>query len=146
LLLAACGPFLDWWNPGGKLSTPAVQATIVVVFLLVAAVIFTVHLVLAAVHEYGWSRRAAADIATSEIDELKALWPDVKAAYQAAQPALAQLPDFAAVADRVGVLEQKVQSVAVQPDTAVLAAQVKDLIVSGAVGTPPAVESPAAGV
>jgi hypothetical protein len=139
--LACAGPFLDWWNPGGRLTTPGVQAAIIVVFLIVAFVIFTVHLVLAAVHEYGWSKKAAVDVASEEITELRTLWPELRDAYTTAKPALDQLPDFAALAGRVAQVEQKA---AASPDTAAVAQLVlRNLTANMAPPAPSAAVDPA---
>jgi hypothetical protein len=112
LILPFVGVALVWVDPTGKLSTTAAQTTVVLVFLLAAVVIFTVHVVLGAVHEFGWSKAALTKVESDEIVELKAILPEFKAAYSAAKPTLDALPDFtgalAAVQTDVASVKAKV--------------------------------------
>lgn len=101
-LLAAVGVGLPWWNPW-HLTSDGARALIAVAFVIIAAVIFTIHVVLAAVHEYGFSTRALDKVEADEIAGLKQLWPDLQATWTQAKPALDQLPG---VADRLTQVEQ----------------------------------------
>lgn len=143
LLLLCAGPALDIWNPGGKLTTSAVQAAVILVFLLAGFVLFTIHVVLGAVHEYGWSKKAAVDVESQELAELRAMFPEFKATYAEAAPALKQLPDYANIAERLGELEHAASQKAAEVDLPTLAGQVKTLLAADAAGLSPAPAAPA---
>jgi hypothetical protein len=95
-VVAIVGPLLAWIDPGKAIPKGAVQAAVMLAFLVVGAIIFLVHLIYAAVHEYGWNLTAAKNVATDAEKELEALWPEFKDTYNAAKPALDALPGFTA--------------------------------------------------
>jgi hypothetical protein len=86
--LAVVGPIFGWLDPGNTLPKGAVQAVVILAFLIVGALIFIIHLVLSATHEYGWNMKAAGDIETQADAEFKQLWPEMRTAFEAAKPAL----------------------------------------------------------
>lgn len=126
LIVALCGPVLAWVDPTGKIDTPTAQAVVILGFLVVAAIIFTVTIAIEAVHKYGLSKAAFQSAESSEVSELKVLLPEFRATYAEAKPGLALLPGItttiSAVSKQAAAAEAKVDAVpAVQRD-AILAA------------------------
>lgn len=135
LIVALAGPAVAWVDPTGHIDTPAAQAIVILGFLVVAAVIFTVHVALAAVHEYGYSKAAFEHAASAEDAEFKQLWPEFTAAWGEAKPLLGNLPDFSAVAGEVADLKERVAAIPAGQTEAALA------VLRGALGAGvPAVE------
>jgi hypothetical protein len=138
LLVLLAGPFLAWVDPTGKIDTPTAQAVVIVAFLVVAAAIFLVHVALAAVHEYGWSRAALGQIGSADLAELKTLWPEIQSAYATAKPALDQVQAVSgainAISTRVDQVEGAVKAI---PDPAAVEAIVRSVVIPG-VQIPPA--------
>ena len=129
LLLLLMGPALDWIDPTGKLNRPGIQALIIVVFLIAALVVFSIHVVFGAVHEYGWNRKAALDVASNEITEFRTLWPGFKTELAAAEPVLKQLPDAAAIDQKISAAVASIPKPAVV-DVQALAGQAKTLVLA----------------
>jgi hypothetical protein len=124
-VLGVAGPLFAWLDPGNHLPHGAIQACVILAFLAVAAAIFLTHVILGAVHEYGWSMNAVTHVDTEAEAELKTLLPQVRAVYEQAQPVLAQIPDVGAVTARVAELEQKVSGQASSPALADVVAAVR---------------------
>jgi hypothetical protein len=108
-VVVVISPFLAHWSIFSKNPTAA-QAAIVAVCLVIAGLIFTVQVALAAVHEYGFSRAALGEVATEEQKEIAALWPDIKANWTKAEPVVNEtVPklsgDVQALSERVAALE-----------------------------------------
>jgi hypothetical protein len=124
-VLGVAGPLFAWVDPGNHLPHGAIQACVILGFLVVAAAIFLTHVVLAAVHEYGWSMNAVTHIDTQAEAEMKTLWPELKQTYEAAKPALDQIPQAASIIDRVGELEHQLAERASTPAMADIVAAVR---------------------
>ncbi len=122
LLVAVAGPVLAWVDPKGHISTPDAQAAIVLGFLIVAAAIFLAHVILAAVHEYGFSRIALEHVVSAEETEFKTVWPEISSTWQTAGPVLERLPDIAKVTADVAELQAKVDGIPAAQREAALAA------------------------
>jgi len=100
-IVGVAGLVLAWVDPGNKLPHGAIQACVILAFLIVGAAIFVVHLWLAAVHEYGWTMNAVTHVDTEAEAEFKQLWPEIKASFQAAQPALQQVSGVQGAIDAI---------------------------------------------
>jgi len=108
-LVVIVSPLLAHWSLFSKNPTAA-QAAVVVSCLVIAGVIFTVQVVLAAVHEYGFSRAALGDVASEERKEIAVLSPDVASNWAKAEPIVNEtVPklsgDMEALTQRVAALE-----------------------------------------
>jgi hypothetical protein len=108
-VVVAVSPFLAHWSIFSKNPTAA-QAAVVVVCLVIAGLIFTVQVVLAAVHEYGFSRAALGDVATQERKEITVLAPDIESNWAKAEPIVNETvpklsSDMEALTQRVAALE-----------------------------------------
>lgn len=141
LLLAIIGPVLTWWNPGGGLNTGNVQAAIILGFLLVAGVLFFLHVLLGAIHEYGWSRAALDHVVTAEEAEFKTLWPQIRNQWAVIQPDLANLVSGSetvqAVESRVAAVEAAVSDMSAS-EKAAIEAVVRQLVIPGVLNAAPA--------
>jgi hypothetical protein len=109
VVVVAVSPFLAHWSIFSKNPTAA-QAAVVVVCLVIAGLIFTVQVVLAAVHEYGFSRAALGDVATEERKEITVLAPDIESNWAKAEPIVNETvpklsSDMEALTQRVAALE-----------------------------------------
>jgi hypothetical protein len=108
-VVVAVSPFLAHWSIFSKDPTAA-QAVVVVVCLVIAGLIFTVQVALAAVHEYGFSRAALGDVATEERKEITVLSPDIESNWAKAEPIVNETvpklsSDVEALTQRVAALE-----------------------------------------
>lgn len=90
--LILAGPAIDYLDPNGKIKTPAVEAAIIIAFLVIGSAFLLVHLVHSDVHEYGWSMKAADAFVSQEEAEIKTVWPQLTAQWSQVQPLLALLP------------------------------------------------------
>lgn len=98
-IVAIAGPLIAFVDPAATRFTAAIKAAIILVFLVVAAIIFLIHLILAAVHEYGWTMNAVTHVETDAEAEFKQLWPEMKQAYTDAAPVLEQVHGVSGVID-----------------------------------------------
>lgn len=125
LAVACVGVALSWWNPL-HLSTAGAKALIVTAFLVVAAVIFTVHFVLAAVHEHGFTLAALHQVETEESAALKQLGNEIVTQWPDARLALEQIPGMATAVSTatsdLTALHQKVDALPVDQLAAIGAA------------------------
>lgn len=125
LLVAAAGPVIAFIDPAATRFTPAVKAAIILGFLVVGFVIFIVHLVLAATHEYGWNLNAASHVATGVEAEVTQLWPEMKQSYTAAKSALDQVqavqPTIDSLQSSVAELERRTSAAGLNPEAVVKA-------------------------
>jgi hypothetical protein len=95
-------PVLAWIDPGNKLPPhAAIRWLVVLVFAVIGAAIFLVHLYHSDVHEYGWTMNAVSHAVADTEAEFQQLYPQFKADYAAAQPALAALPGVQTAIDAV---------------------------------------------
>jgi hypothetical protein len=124
-VLGVAGPVFAWVDPGNHLPHGGIQAAVILGFLIVSAAIFLVHLVLAAVHEYGWNLNAAAHIATGAQSEFDQLWPEFKATYETAKPALDAIPGVQgaidAISSDVTALKARTETAGLDPSAVVAA-------------------------
>ena len=105
VVVVVISPFLAHWSVFSKNPTAA-QAAVVIGCLVIAGLIFTVQVALAAVHEYGFSRAALGEVATEEQKEIAVLWPDIKSYWGKAEPAVNEgAPDLSS---KVEALVQQV--------------------------------------
>lgn len=111
LALLLMGPAIAWIDPTGKIDSTAWQAIIIIVFLAAALTLFSIHVVLGAVHEYGWSKTAFESIETQEKTEFDTVWPGFKAQLDAAGPVLSQLPGYGDMEARLHAVEAKADAV-----------------------------------
>lgn len=114
VVVVAISPFLAHWSVFSKNPTAA-QAALVIVCLVIAGLIFTVQVALAAMHEYGFSRAALGEVATEEQKEIAVLWPDIKAYWGNAQTAVNEAaPDLSskveALVQQVAALEAEAKN------------------------------------
>jgi hypothetical protein len=108
-VVAVISPLLAHWPIFTKNPTAA-QAAIVVACLVIAAAIFTIQIVLAAVHEYGFSRAALGMVASDERKEIAVIAPDLTSEWQKAAPLVNETvpklsSDVDALTQRVAQLE-----------------------------------------
>lgn len=101
LVLLVAGPVLAYTDPSGHISSAAAQAAVIIVFILVATIIFVVNLVIEGAHKYGWDMQMVhwvfaqgAQQIDADIQEFKTLWPQAK-------PAIEALPGTQAAIDSV---------------------------------------------
>jgi hypothetical protein len=109
VVVAVISPLLARWPIFTKNPTAA-QAAIVVACLVIAAVIFTIQVVLAAVHEYGFSRAALGMVESDERKEIAVIAPDLAAGWHQAAPLVNETvpklaDDVQAMAQRIAQLE-----------------------------------------
>lgn len=88
LLLLIAGPVLAYLDPDGKIKSGLVQAVIILVFVVVAAAIFTVHLIL----ENGLSKTGITKTITEEEAWVRAHAAELQSTFNAAKPALDAIP------------------------------------------------------
>jgi hypothetical protein len=88
LVLAIAGPVLAFVDPSGKFSTADAQVLITLGAWVIAAAIYVGHLIL----RNGLSKAGIGKTLTEEEQWLKANAPALKATYEAAKPALDELP------------------------------------------------------
>lgn len=102
LLLALAGPGLAIGDPGNKIPSGAVSATIILGSFFIAAIVFTVHLV----GENGLSKAGLERTVSEEEAWFKQNYAEIKSTFEAAKPALDQIPGVpAALADVQGKLD-----------------------------------------
>lgn len=100
--VTAVGPsVLAWIDPGNKLPHGAIQACVILASLIVGAVIFSGHALLAAVHEYGWSLKAVETAGAAVDAEVHNEWPQFKSEWALAQPVLGKVQGVADVTDQL---------------------------------------------
>ncbi len=109
VVVAVISPLVARWPIFTKNPTAA-QAAIVVACLVIAALIFTIQVVLAAVHEYGFSRAALGMVESDERKEIAVIAPDLAAGWQQAAPLVNETvpklaDDVQAMAQRIAQLE-----------------------------------------
>lgn len=126
------GPIVAWIDPNGAIPPGAGQAAVILAFLIVGAAIFLTHLILAAVHEYGWTMNAVTHIDAAAEAEFKQLWPEMKQAYADAKPALDQVQGVPGVID---ALSKDVADLKAKEETAGLDPQAVLQAVEAATGT-----------
>lgn len=141
-VLAVAGPLFAWIDPGNHLPHGAIQACVILGFLVVAAVLFLTHLVLAAVHEYGWNLNAASYIATGVESEVAQVWPEFKQTYEQAKPALDAIPGVQGTIDAlsadVTALKARDQTAGLDPAAVVTAFEQATGMTFPRANTPPA--------
>lgn len=98
-IVGIAGPVAAWIDPNGDIPAGGVQAAVIVVFLAAGLIIFLVHLILAAVHEYGFTMNAAAHVESDAETEFRRIWPEVKQAFDDAKPVLDQIHGVSGVID-----------------------------------------------
>lgn len=114
-VLGLIGPALAWADPGNQLPHGAIQACVILAFLTVAAAVFLAHLILGAVHEYGWTMNTDAEA------EFRRLWPEIKQTYTDAKPALDRVHGFSAALDSLCADVASLKTAGVTPEAVVQA-------------------------
>jgi hypothetical protein len=115
-------PALAWIDPGNKLpSHAAIRWLVILIFAVIGAAIFIVHLFHSDIHEYGWSMAAVQHVESDAEAAFKTDWPDMKATFEAAKPALEQLPAYQTLTQDVTDLKNRVDSSGLTPDALVAA-------------------------
>lgn len=134
LLVFLAGPALAFLGKYGilvKLPTVTAQVIIILAFLFVAFVIFTVDEVIQNVHKYGWTKTAATQIGADEAAELRQLISEGHLVLNQAPDLLGQIrqvaPAASTLVEKFTNLEQTVKSSTQNVDLGV-AAQLVDAL------------------